>query len=464
MMKKDIIEQFTDKSSGQIFSRSWLFSVGDSCLLFEKGGHILIVDGAYALALKNGSIPSNLLRKLKSRGFLIEQEKINCTDTCLIRPEFFMIDLTNRCNMCCKYCLRNIVDGKDSMDRQTLEDICAYINAYCEREKLTDVSIQPWGGEPLLELESILLLRQLICPAHTRVHFSLETNGLLLTPKNIDILYENKIGIGISIDGYQIVHDTQRVLSNGSGSHSQVIENLQFAQKLYGERLGTITTITQKNAPYIEDILEYYATELKLTNVKFNFVHNSMFSNCNDLCLSSKDISNTTLRILKKLSELNERGYAISDYNIKVKLKNLLFKQYSDICHSRGCTGGRKMIVFDVLGKIYPCELTDTPEECIGNIYDGRYLIESVKQALRERSYFVTKKEAICDKCEWYVFCGGGCTVRTISVGKRPPAIDKIECAINSALYPALVELILTNPNLINQLLGEDSIRLENEQ
>ena len=460
-MERSVIQQFVDPGSGRIFRSAIVFSAGDNVLLFEKKGHMLLTDTAYASILKSGAIPADLLRKLNSRGFLSGQTKTpGCTEACQIRPEFFMIDLTNKCNMRCKYCLRNVVGGQESMQQGALRDICAYINAYCEKEKLTDVSIQPWGGEPLLELDSILLMRQLIKPAHTRVHFSIETNGLLLNQENINTLYKNRIGIGISIDGYQAVHDSQRVMPDGAGSHRQVEYNMRLAQHRYGKQLGTITTVTRNNAPHIEKILEYYATQLKLTNVKFNFVHKSMFSNCDGLCLSCKEISSTEIRILEKLIELNECGYSISDYNIRVKLKNLLFRQYSDICHSNGCAGGRKMIVFDMRGDIYPCELTDIPEENIGSIYDGRELIETIRQAMQKSSYFIQKKESTCDECEWYVFCKGGCTVRTISVGNRPPAIDIVECAVNSALYPALVELILTKPQVVNQMLGKGSIVL----
>ncbi|MCD8013645.1 MAG: radical SAM protein [Lachnospiraceae bacterium] len=370
-----------------------------------------------------------------------------------VYPEFFMIDLTNRCNMRCRYCLRNVSGEDRSISKKTLEDICDYIVRYCEKHHLKDVSVQPWGGEPLLELDAILFMKEKIAPAGTKVHFSIETNGLLLNEKTINLLYENRIGIGISIDGTKVLHDAQRITESGAGTHTIVEKNLQQARQLYGERLGTITTVTSKNVDGIEDILEYFAVQLHLTNVKFNFVHESMFSNCDGLCLGKENIAEVAVRILQKIVELNERGYRISEYNMKTKLVNILHQKYTDICHSQGCCGGRKMITFDMEGRIYPCELTDTPEENIGCIYDGTDLIALVSDAVQERDFFIPKRADVCVDCEWYLFCRGGCTVRAISVGKRPPTIDEIECAVNRSLYPALIELVQTKPDIVNRIL-----------
>ncbi len=454
-MEHYTIASFVDGRSGRMVSELSVFISGSTGLLLERGsGHILLLDKMYIEEIENREISKPLLCKLESRGFVERKEKEYFHNLCDVQPEFFMVDLTDKCNMRCKYCLRNVGASDESITDQVLSDICSYINAYCEKEHLKHVSIQPWGGEPLLELDRILQMREWIHPAGTKIHFSIETIGVLLDQDTIDQLYNYKIGIGISIDGFAKVHDSQRVMASGCGSHSKIERNLLWSKKKYGSRLGTITTVTRNNAQYIEEILEYFACVLKLPTIKINFVHESMFSDSESICLSGDEISVTETRILNKLVELNERGLRISEHNIKVKINNLLFGRYSDICHSKGCMGGKKMIVFDKKGNIYPCELTDTPDERIGSIYDRADLISLVSSAFNNRDFFVPKKAESCCSCEWHAFCQGGCTVRTISCGKRPPQIDLIECAVNRALYPALVELIITNPAVVNALLG----------
>ncbi|MBR4026656.1 MAG: radical SAM protein [Lachnospiraceae bacterium] len=457
MIEQKFITSFKDKDYGIVIKDIIAFSNGHTAVLYEKTGHILRVDACILEDIQNQDIPLEIINKLKSRNFIYNSDNFgnisNCSQNYL--PEFFMIDLTNKCNMHCKYCLRDICNSKNSISENKIKDICNYIMQYCKENHIKDITIQPWGGEPLMELKSIILMRKLLSMDETKVHFSIETNAVLLDLDVIEILYKYKIGLGISIDGYRELHDAQRLFQNGKASHSIVEKNLLLAKQKYGFRLGTITTITKINAPYIENILEYYAVNLELTNVKFNYVHESMFCDCSDLCLSKEEIAKAEIKLLNKLVELNERGYNISEQNIKVKLKNLLLKQYSDICHSYGCLGGRKMIVFDMQGNMFPCELTDIPHEKIGSIYDGMGLSDIVKDAIKNRDFFVAKKVPECQNCFWYIFCKGGCTVRAISIGKRPPEIDSIECAVNSVLYPELLKLMVEKPNIVNKLINK---------
>ena len=117
------------------------------------------------------------------------------------------------------------------------------------------------------------------------------------------------------------------------------------------------------------------------------------------------------------------------------------------------------MIVFDMNGNIFPCELTDFPDESIGSVFSkNKDLITLIREAVSTRTYFVPKHIEKCTHCPWQCFCKGGCTVRVMNSGKRPPEIDEIECAVNTALYPAIVELLLTQPDIVNSILGEEGI------
>lgn len=454
------LSPFVDRERGVRFSGGTLFQAGKHCLLFGNG-YSLLLDRELADILKSGNLPETLMGPLRARGFLGGLPHPADSLCRAVRPEFFMIDLTDRCNMKCRYCLRNVEGTGESIRPEVLREICRYIQDYCDREGLRDVSIQPWGGEPLLELESILNMKEWISPARTRVHFSVETNAVLLTPEVIRRLYEARIGLGISIDGTRACHDGQRVFPSGAPTHALVAAHLKEAMALYGDRLGTITTVTRLNFRHIEEILEYFAVELGLTHVKFNFVHPSGFSDCGGLCLTEEEIAGTSLRMLRKLAELTDRGYPIVEKNLVTRMKNLLFRSYTDLCHSRGCCGGRKMIVFDRAGNLFPCELTDYPRERIGSIFGAdRDLTGIVHRSLCTRSYFAPKRAPRCSDCPWHPFCGGGCTVRILSAGKEPPEIDTIECAVNRTLYPALAELILTRPETVNAMLGWEAVAL----
>lgn len=124
-----------------------------------------------------------------------------------------------------------------------------------------------------------------------------------------------------------------------------------------------------------------------------NFVHLSNYRNCNDICLAPKEIAETELRIFRKIIELQEMGYSVIEQNMMAKLKNILFRKYTDVCLSCGCCGGRKMIVFDMHGNIFPCELTDQPEYAIGNIYNGIPLISQIENSIKGKNSFLIRKK-----------------------------------------------------------------------
>lgn len=459
-MTTTVAPAFTDSDTGLFFSGGILFRENGNCFLHGSHGHCILLDDTFANQLLREQIPSALKKPLSSRGFC------GSTSPCgkafqEPRPDFFMVDLTNQCNMRCKYCLRDVNGSGRSVDERVLREICRYIQDYCDREHLRNVSIQPWGGEPLLRLDAILKMKEWIRPTETKTHFSVETNGVLLNQETIDLLYDNRIGVGISIDGTESCHDAQRVFANGGKTHSLVFHNLLCAKEKYGQRLGTITTITQLNIQHAEDILEFLAVDAGLSNVKFNFVHQSRFSCCDSLCLTPEEISSATVRIFRKLAELTERGFPITERNVITKLKNLLFNEYSDICLSRGCHGGVKMIVFDMDGGIFPCELTDFPEERIGNVFQGqRDLIGTVRQAMQEKRYFQRKEAEKCAACPWHCYCMGGCSVRIMTAKNPASDVDEIECATNCALYPEMIRWILTRPETVNAMLGYEAVVL----
>ena len=107
-MKRLVIPSFI-LPSGETVRETIAFCTGNRCVLFEKeSGHILCTNQTVFEAFASQDISAGITRKLKSRCF-IRQETVGCdSNTCVIKPEFFMVDLTNRCNMQCKYCLRDV--------------------------------------------------------------------------------------------------------------------------------------------------------------------------------------------------------------------------------------------------------------------------------------------------------------------------------------------------------------------
>lgn len=341
--------------------------------------------------------------------------------------------MTNGCNLNCVYCFRG--EHKDKkISFETLDNVLNSIIEYSTKKKSNFV-IQAWGGEPLIEIKKVLYIRKYF--NHLGIHPSItvETNGLLLNEKNVTKLLSNDISFGISIDGDKIVQDGQRPLPDGSGSFDLIKNNiLKIKQKYPLLPLSALVVITKESYKRVKEIIDCLVKELGFTNLKINLVRSNDSSPKKIEELNDKEIRWTYNTVFWKINELVSKGYKISEGNISIRASNLFKGNIQDICLSRGCQGGYKMIAFDVNGEIYNCELIGDESQHIGN-YNSDFDQSVIASKESGNPYFKEKKIDKCNKCKYYEFCKGGCSTHILHTNKD---IDEQMCSINKKLYPLI--------------------------
>jgi len=141
------------------------------------------------------------------------------------------------------------------------------------------------------------------------------------------------------------------------------------------------------------------------------------------------------------------------EQNISQRMANLLYRPNNNICNSCGCHGGLRMLSISMEGKIYPCELTDYDEFCMGVIGDSD-ILEMVKNSITlNNPYFIKRNLEICMHCPWMYYCRGGCRSAVKYAKGTTALIDQTECAYNQAIYPRLVEIILNDSKFADYLV-----------
>lgn len=442
--------EFEDNSK---FSGAKLYSIdgNEDCLLRSNNGTSVILNEKLCSDIRDRKISPELKVLLSSRGFVDTFKRYNIR-VISPRPRFFMIDFTTKCNMNCYYCLRHFPDSGETISKEQLDKILNYIIAYCQKYNLFNISIQPWGGEPLIAIEKIFYMQEYLMNSGIYPDISIQTNGLLLSDELCRQLKEKKISIGVSIDGCEGIHNFHRKNWFDENTFQTVSNNIKVLKKHFGENFGSISVNSKYSLPYIEQSLDVFAKEISIRSIKMNLMH----PNCDDFDLGSV-ISDDELiefiqRILTKILSLNQEGYRIFDSNIRDKIYNLLLGGCSELCHSDGCTGGFSSVTFSRDGDIYPCELVGNEKVKLGNISEGKDLTELIQQNIINNIYFKEKKKKECEECDWYVYCRGGCTASCFSYNRKVGAVDEKECVINQYLYPTLIKLILCNPKAISCL------------
>lgn len=425
------------------------------CFLLSLDGTSLIISKALLSELETGTISDDFAYKLFQRGFATAFNNKRYEDRLLeIRPSLFMIDFTTRCNCNCIYCLRHFENVGESISVKQLDKITDYIIAYCKKHGVFHISFQPWGGEPMIELNKIIHCKQRFDAAGIDAAFTIQTNGLLLNLDNYKKLKANGIHIGISIDGVAEVHDAHRVDVKGGKTHERIVNNIKAIMDSDDNcEIGALSVNSSYSLHHITEDVDYLVNELGISNIKLNLVHPSgSIKFDHSILISKEQIPEYVDLIIDAVIKQILDGKRCYESNIADKLCNLLGVPNENMCNSSGCRGGLSFVSFDREGNIYPCEMIGRTDMKLGNIEDDIDLIELIRKAYGTNPYYEPRKTQECEDCPFFYFCRGGCKACSLSYGKDAADIDEIECAINKAIYPRLVEIILEKPRLAEKL------------
>ncbi|MBI5552268.1 MAG: radical SAM protein [Desulfobacterales bacterium] len=141
-----------------------------------------------------------------------------------VKRHAFSLQLTERCNLACHYCYVRRRPDPDPLD--CTPEFCERFIDFACREADGPVKITFFGGEPLLRPD---LIRQMVAYARTlprAIGFHLITNGTLLDDAMGDFIAAHGIGLEVSLDGPQAIHDAHRVFADGAPSFHEVHNRL----------------------------------------------------------------------------------------------------------------------------------------------------------------------------------------------------------------------------------------------
>lgn len=144
------------------------------------------------------------------------------------------------------------------MSLETVQMLSKRIEFHCLQHNINEIYINLHGGEPLLygikrtklffeTLESVL--------NGIKIHWGIQTNGLLLNKKWIELFNQYKVHLGLSLDGPAEVNDKYRVDHQGIGSYRKVELAVQqlfsdFGNQIFSGILAVIDIDTHPLSVY----------------------------------------------------------------------------------------------------------------------------------------------------------------------------------------------------------------------
>ena len=175
---------------------------------------------------------------------------------------------TFECNLSCRYCYEHPDIRRTRTSRTTVNkafeenlNVCEeYVSYLSElaRKNRRSVQIILHGGEPLLVTpDNLENLFKRICK-NGNLAIQIQTNGTLITQKTAKLFHQYNVGIVISMDGPQSIHDKYRKNAGGFGTHGMVMRAIDLLRSNNVD-VSALATVTEFSSDRAEDIFKFFS-------------------------------------------------------------------------------------------------------------------------------------------------------------------------------------------------------------
>ena len=176
-----------------------------------------------------------------------------------------ILHVTEACNLRCTYCYQAAAADREAggvqqaMSREVAQRAVEFLVEHSG--PLEELVIVFFGGEPLLNFEIIRFVVELATEkakeARKRVSFALTTNGTVLTDEVVRFLDEKGIGVTVSMDGNQAVHDRYRHFPGGGPSYEIILPKVKRLLERPHSRPVVARVTVAEQAGRVREILRH---------------------------------------------------------------------------------------------------------------------------------------------------------------------------------------------------------------
>ncbi len=269
---------------------------------------------------------------------------------------------------------------------------------------LEQVTLVFFGGEPLLNFDlisfAVKYAREKALERGKKVDFAITTNGTLLTDRIIHFLHENKIGVTVSIDGFEEAHDRFRRFPDGTPSYKVIMPKIRKMLGAVREKPVVARVTVAKDSKDVPEILDHL---LELGFSEAGFAPVTTQDPCYQL---NPDEMNNLLSQFKNLSHKFLEFARQDKFLGFTNLIDLLVVLHEGEVKNYPCGAGLGLFSAGPGGTLYLCQrLTGEDRFCMGDIFTG-FDWEKVEGFRKQAE--ISQKQA-CRECWAHTACAGGC-------------------------------------------------------
>jgi len=184
--------------------------------------------------------------------------------------QLLVVQPTPFCNIDCRYCYLPDRSNKAVVADETLGNLFSQV--FASGWTGEELSVVWHAGEPtVLPIDFYRRAFRLIDemkPEQVSVRHSFQTNGTLIDGPWCDFFTEEKVSVGVSIDGPQRLHDRNRVTRSGRGTFDRTIAGVRLLRDR-GVPFHVISVLSAESLAAPREMFEFYAAE-GIEHVCFN--------------------------------------------------------------------------------------------------------------------------------------------------------------------------------------------------
>ena len=313
---------------------------------------------------------------------------------------FLVLGITQECNLNCSYCYM----GKHGNKRMPDEVIKKAIDQALFKAR--SVHVQFTGGEPSLYIEGMRKTVDYLKKKDARYILSLQTNAMTLSEEMIEFIKANRIGLGISCDGF--FENSAMRGNNDFRVYSRKL--LQSLMKLseHGIKTGITCVVTAVNVKRLNELFDFLSALNSVVSLHLSPVRlTGNAENKIEMLPSQSEYESRLHELSRKAEQYSKWKGAGNFIRLRfletVKNNPMPFKD----CHLINDSG----CFVNVYGEIYPCpSLSTYADYLLGDVFIG---IDK-KRILKVAVLFKDKMKK-CYDCHNLNQCSGGCFARELN-------------------------------------------------
>lgn len=328
---------------------------------------------------------------------------------------------TRGCNFGCIYCYEqdrpNVL-----MNEQTEKAIVKFV---CSNSNLKRLSVVWYGGEPLLNFDSMVRLTKMFKQLNIEYSAKIVSNGYLLTKEKADLMKDLAIrNIQITFDGSEEIHNQRRFLLGGQPTYRKIMDNLKYLLSINKEiTIDIRTNIDRRNKDDYNKFYQDFKSEINDKRVTMypGFVSDLLSSEC---VSPEFNISEGGYKAQFILDIFDKYGIVIKSFLPKYRRHSCVASKYF-------------AFVIGPEGELYKCwRMVGNQKEAIGNVNDGSFDMVKFSKYLIGADYTLDSK---CLQCEFITLCGGGCPL--VRMRNKYEKISLNHCCPEKTHMEQLMEL-----------------------